>query len=129
MFLSLFFLYKARHVFDGSTFAFVLAPADTARKNSISKKRILLRWSFFAYARPERIPKASRTNGKLSERLFLRPVYEIQLVGGARESRVQPSEIIGSKHIVGHVALVNIHAAPLSALRLVARYGIGIFYL
>lgn len=33
------------------------------------------------------------------------------------------------EHIVGHVSLVYIYVCPLSALCLVAGYGVGIFYL
>ena len=38
-------------------------------------------------------------------------------------------DIVGSKHIVGHIALVEINMCPLSALRLMARYGIGELHL
>ena len=38
-------------------------------------------------------------------------------------------DVVGGKHFVGHVALVHIDVRPLTALRLVARHGIRIFYL
>ena len=38
-------------------------------------------------------------------------------------------EILGSEHVVGHVALVNIHVAPLSALSFMTRDGVCIFHL
>ena len=38
-------------------------------------------------------------------------------------------EILGSEHVVGHVALVNIYVAPLSALSLMTRDGVCIFHL
>ncbi len=38
-------------------------------------------------------------------------------------------DVVGSKHVVGHVALVQIDMSPLTALRLVAGHGIGELYL
>ena len=37
--------------------------------------------------------------------------------------------IVGTQHLVGHIALVEIHMRPLSTLRLVARDCVAIFYL
>ena len=38
-------------------------------------------------------------------------------------------DIVGSEHVVGHVALIDIDVRPLSALSLVACHGIGILHL
>lgn len=38
-------------------------------------------------------------------------------------------DVVGSEHVVGHVALVYIDVSPLSALRLVAGYGVGELHL
>ena len=61
--------------------------------------------------------------------LRLGPVDEKQALGGAREGRVQPVDVVRSEHVVGHVALVYVHVRPLSALRLVAGHGVGVLYL
>ena len=47
----------------------------------------------------------------------------------ACEGGIQPVDVVGREHVVGHVALVYIYVCPLSALRLVAGHGVGIFYL
>ena len=61
--------------------------------------------------------------------LRLRPIDEEELSGGSGESGVEPVDVVGGKHFVGHIALVYIDVRPLTALRLVARHGIRIFYL
>ena len=61
--------------------------------------------------------------------LRLRPIDEEELFGGSCESGVEPVDVVGGKHFVGHVTLVHIYVRPLTALRLVARHGIRIFYL
>ena len=38
-------------------------------------------------------------------------------------------DIVRREHIVGHIALVDIYVRPLSTLRLVAGYGVCVFYL
>lgn len=62
-------------------------------------------------------------------RLRLGPVHEKEFLCGTREGCVEPVDIVGREHVVGHVALVNIYVRPLSALCLVAGNGIGILYL
>ena len=57
------------------------------------------------------------------------PVDEKEPLGGARESRVEPAGVVWRGHIGSHSALVEINMGPLTALRLVARDGVGVFYL
>ena len=38
-------------------------------------------------------------------------------------------DVVRSEHVVGHIALVYVHVRPLSALRLVAGYGVGELHL
>lgn len=64
-----------------------------------------------------------------SFRLRLRPVDEIKFLCSTREGCIEPMDIVGREHVVGHVALVNIYVRPLSALCLMTCYGIGILYL
>ena len=41
--------------------------------------------------------------------LLLRPVHHIDFFLASRYGGVEPMDIVGSEHIVGHVALVDIH--------------------
>lgn len=59
----------------------------------------------------------------------LRPVDQIQLLGGTGEGGVEPVDIIGREHVVRHVTLIHINMRPLSALRLMAGHGIGKLHL
>mgnify|MGYP004419271719 CR=1 FL=1 len=59
----------------------------------------------------------------------LRPINEEEFLRSARESCVEPVDIVGREHFVGHIALVYVDVRPLSALRLMARDGIGVLYL
>ena len=47
-------------------------------------------------------------------RLRLGPVDEKEFLCGTREGCVEPVDIVGREHVVGHVALVNIYVCPLS---------------
>ena len=58
--------------------------------------------------------------------LLLGPVDQKQLVSGTREGCIEPVNIVGSKHIIGHISLVHIYMRPLSALCLMAGHGIGV---
>ena len=55
-----------------------------------------------------------------------RPVDEVDLLGGAGEGGVEPAVVVDGREVGREVALVEVDAAPLSALRLVAGGGIGI---
>ena len=57
------------------------------------------------------------------------PVHQIQSFRGPGKGRVQPTDIIGRKHVFRHVTLIYEDPLPLSALRLMASHGIGIFHL
>ena len=57
------------------------------------------------------------------------PVYEHQALGGTCESCVEPAEVFCSRGVGRHVALIYKYACPLTALRLVAGYGICELYL
>ena len=59
--------------------------------------------------------------------LSLGPVDEKQFVGGSCEGGVQPVDVVGREHVVGHVALVYIYVCPLSSLCLVAGHAVGVF--
>ena len=59
----------------------------------------------------------------------LRPVDQIQLLGGTGEGGVEPVDIIGREHVVRHITLIHINMRPLSALRLMAGHGIGKLHL
>ena len=65
----------------------------------------------------------------LLQSLRLWPVDKKELLRGSRESGIEPMNIVGSEHIVGHIALVEINMCPLSTLRLMTRYGIGELHL
>ena len=71
-------------------------------------------------------PEATSFRGA---QLFAWPIDEIKMTGGTREGGIEPVEIVGIDHIVGHVALVDIDICPLSALGLVASDGISEFHL
>ena len=60
--------------------------------------------------------------------LRLRPIHEEELFGGSCESGVEPVDVVGGKHFVGHVALVQIDVRQFTTLRRAARHGIRIFY-
>ena len=57
------------------------------------------------------------------------PVHQIQSFRGPGKGRVQPTDIIGRKHVFRHIALIHEDPLPLSALCLLASHGIGIFHL
>ena len=54
------------------------------------------------------------------------PVDEEDLLGGTGDGRVEPAEVVGRKHVLGDVALVDVDVLPLSALCFMAGDGIGI---
>ena len=62
-------------------------------------------------------------------RLLFPPVHHIYSFLASRYGSIEPMDIVRREHIVGHVALVDIYVRPLSALRLVAGYGVCVFYL
>ena len=59
----------------------------------------------------------------------LRPVHKVELLGGAGEGSIEPVDIVGGEHVVGHIALIQIDVRPLSALSFMAGDGIGKFHL
>ena len=61
--------------------------------------------------------------------LRLGPVNQEEFFGGAGEGGVEPVDIVGGKHIIGHVTLVYVNVRPLTTLGLVTSNGISIFYL
>ena len=65
----------------------------------------------------------------LAFHLIRRPVHQIQSFRGPGKGRVQPTDIIGRKHVFRHIALIHEDPLPLSALCLMASHGIGIFHL
>ena len=73
--------------------------------------------------------KSERDEILLLSRLRLRPVHQIQHFRSSRKGGIKPMDIIGIEHIIRHVALIYIHMCPLSALRLVAGYGVCKFHL
>ena len=60
-------------------------------------------------------------------RLLFPPVHHIYSFLASRYGCIEPMDIVRREHIVGHVALVDIYVRPLSALRLVAGYGVCVF--
>ena len=81
----------------------------------VYKKRKAGRWVVFN-GRPRSVI--------LIVRLRFRPIDQIQTLGGAGESGVQPMHIIGRKHVVGHVSLIQIDMRPLPTLRLMTGDGV-----
>ena len=61
--------------------------------------------------------------------LGLGPVHEIELLGSTGEGCVEPVDLVGGEHVVGHIALIQIDVRPLSALSFMAGDGIGKFHL
>ena len=57
------------------------------------------------------------------------PVDEEDPLRGSGDGGVEPAEVVGREEFWSHVALVNEHVGPLSALRFVAGDGIGVFHL
>ena len=57
------------------------------------------------------------------------PVDEEHLFGGPGESGVEPVDVVGREHVVGHVALIDVDMRPLAALRLVTGHGITVLHL
>ena len=66
---------------------------------------------------------------EMTRELGLGPVDEIELFRGSRKGRIEPVDIVGTEHIVRHIALIKIDVRPLSALCLMTGHGIGILYL
>lgn len=66
---------------------------------------------------------------KCLNNLFSRIIYQIQRTRSTRKSSVQPTEIIRCQIFVRHIPLVKKDILPLSPLRLMASYGIGILHL
>lgn len=58
--------------------------------------------------------------------LLLAPVHEIDGAGGTGDGGVEPAEVVGTKHVVGHEALIDEDVGPLTSLCLVAGDGIGV---
>ena len=56
-------------------------------------------------------------------------IHQVQGFGSTCESSVEPSVIVGSKHIFGYIALVDENPLPLPALRFVAGHSVGILHL
>lgn len=65
----------------------------------------------------------------LTLNLAVAPVDEEEALTGSGEGGIEPVDIIGIEHIIRHVTLIHIHMCPLSALRLVAGYGVCEFHL
>ena len=61
----------------------------------------------------------------LTLNLAVAPVDEEEALTGSGEGGIEPVDIIGSKHVVGHISLVDVDMSPLSALGLVAGHGVG----
>ena len=57
------------------------------------------------------------------------PIDQIQLFRGTGEGSIEPVDVVGRKHVVRHIPLIHINMRPLSALRLMASYGIGKLHL
>lgn len=51
------------------------------------------------------------------------------MTGGSGEGGVEPVQVIGSHHLIGHVTLVNVDISPLTTLSLMAGNGIAELHL
>ena len=54
-------------------------------------------------------------------------IDQIDLLGGSRKRRIEPAHQVARHRLVAKQHTVNKHCTPLSALRFVARYGVGKF--
>ena len=61
--------------------------------------------------------------------LCLRPVDKIKMLCGTGKGGVDPVDVVGREHLIGHVALVEIDVCPLPALCLVAGDGVAELHL
>ena len=61
--------------------------------------------------------------------LFLGKVHQIEHFCCSGKSGIEPTEIVGSQHVIRHIPLIQKDPFPLSTLRLVTSDGIGILQL